>query len=316
VFYKSIFLKKLIKFGETINLIIKQLRRISYFFSVLLLSSFSFSQVIDFTGEWRPLFHEDAPDRLPGPAFGDFSGIPLSDEGRMRGDSYDPNRISMVTELQCRPHGGDYSMRGLADLRISREIDSDSQQAVAFHTRMSFNNMERIIWLDGREHPPVDAVHTFQGFSTGVWDGNILEITTTHQKHSYLRRNGIPASAERIATEHWILNGNYLTVVTVIDDPAFLTESWVHSQDWERDPNRRLIPFGCVYSEEVPINLDNLVPHYLPGENPYLREFAERYHLPYLGTRGGAETLYPEFREVMGPPLGDAEFCNHDECDN
>ena len=32
----------------------------------------------------------------------------------MRADSYDPNRISAVVEYQCRPHGGDYSMRGLS----------------------------------------------------------------------------------------------------------------------------------------------------------------------------------------------------------
>jgi hypothetical protein len=296
--------------------IIKQLGKICYFLSALLLSSLSYSQVVDFSGDWTPLFHEDAPDRLPGPAFGDFSGMPLSDEGRMRGDSYDPNRISVVTELQCRPHGADYSMRGLANLRITRGFDPSTQQVVSFNTRIAFRGMERTIWLDGREHPPEDALHTFQGFSTGVWNGDILEITTTHQKVSYLRRNGIPASAERVATEHWILNDNYLTVVTVIDDPVFLTEPWVHSQDWVFGEQRQGDATPCIYSEEVPINPDNLVPHYLPGENPYLREFAEIYHLPYLGTRGGAETLYPEFREIMGPLVGDAEFCNTEECDD
>jgi hypothetical protein len=48
--------------------------------------------------------------------------------------------------------------------------------------------------MDGRQHPPAYMPHTWQGFSTGVWDGNTLVITTTHLKANYLRRNGIPSS--------------------------------------------------------------------------------------------------------------------------
>ena len=39
-----------------------------------------------------------------------------------------------------------------------------------------------------------------------------------------------------------------------------------------------------------------MVPNYLPGENPFLHEFAQRWGLPYEPTRGGAETMYPEYR--------------------
>ena len=79
--------------------------------AVAVASSAALAQV-DFSGNWVPLFHEDQPERLPGPELGDYSGIPLNDAGRLRGDSYDGDRISVVTEYQCRPHGGDYSMRG------------------------------------------------------------------------------------------------------------------------------------------------------------------------------------------------------------
>ncbi len=283
----------------------------------LLASSLSVAQPIDFSGEWRPIFHEDGPERLPGPGFGDFSGIPINEQGLMRGRSYDPNRISMVTEYICRQHGGDYAMRGLADLRILRDIDPRTQQTVAFKTRMGFHNMERTIWLDGREHPHEDAPHTFQGFSTGVWNGNVLVITTTHLKQSYLRRNGLPASSERTATEYWMLHGGqYLTVMTVIDDPVFLTEPLVRTQDFQLDPSRRGGFNNCEYTTEVPINPDNLVPHYLPGENPFVEEFAEIYHLPQSGVNGGAESVDPEFREVMGEPVGDNRFCTNEDCDS
>ena len=36
------------------------------------------------------------------------------------------------------------------------------------------------------------------------------------------------------------------------------------------------------------------VPHYLPGQNPYLTEFAAQHGLPVEPTRGGAATMYPE----------------------
>ena len=35
----------------------------------------AFAQV-DFSGEWAPLYHEDAPERLPGPELGDYTELP------------------------------------------------------------------------------------------------------------------------------------------------------------------------------------------------------------------------------------------------
>src|SRR5664279_1634181 len=90
----------------------------------------------DFAGQWVPLFHEDLPERLPGPELGDYMGFPLNAAARLRGDSYDPDRISVVPEYQCRPHGGDYSMRGLANMRIDAILDPVTQRLVAWHTRM------------------------------------------------------------------------------------------------------------------------------------------------------------------------------------
>jgi len=38
------------------------------------------------------------------------------------------------------------------------------------------------------------------------------------------------------------------------------------------------------------------VPHYFPGENPYLGEAARVYGLPFEATMGGAATMYPEYQ--------------------
>ena len=262
----------------------------------------------DFAGNWAPIYHEDFPERIPGPELGDYMGIPINDAARLRGDSYDADRISVVPEYECRPHGGDYSMRGLANMRVDNILDPMTQQVIAIHTRMNFQEMERTIWLDGRPHPPELAAHTFQGFSTGSWDGNMLNAYTTHQKESYLRRNGLPRSDKATFREHWVRHGNYLTVTTVITDPVFLTEPLVRSQTWILDPGQQLGRDICEYVPEIPKPADT-VPHHLPGTNPYLHEVANWYGLPYEATRGGAETLYPEYRLKMGKPEKSPEKC-------
>jgi hypothetical protein len=256
---------------------------------------------VDFSGQWAPVYHEDNPERIPGPELGDYSGLPLNDAARLQADSWDADRISVESEYQCRPHSSDYGMRGLGNLRVWAELDASNQNLVAFHTYMSAFGSARTIWMDGRPHPPSYAEHTFQGFSTGMWDGNMLTITTTHLKANYYRRNGVPSSDQRTAIEHWLRHGDFLTVITVVDDPVFLTEPLERSQNWFIDPGQQLPAFTCDYAPETPVN-DKKVPHHLPGSNPFLTEVADWYGLPLDGVRGGAATMYPEYRLTMSPP--------------
>ena len=267
---------------------------------------------VDFTGEWAPLYHEDGPERGPGPELADYTEMPINDAARMQADSYDADRISVVEEYQCRPHGADYALRGLGQVRIWRDIDPASQRVIAFHMHFLAWDSERTIYLDERPHPPADALHTFQGFSTGVWEGNMLTVTTTHLKTNYLRRNGLPRSDQATLTEHWTRHGEYLTITTVIEDPVFLTEPLVRSDNWYLDPGQHIGIFGCEYAAEVP-RPAGTVPHHLPGTNPNLNEFANWYGLPFEATRGGAETLYPEYRSKItpyNPPARCTRYCH------
>jgi len=281
-------------YGKVIEAI---MTRFSILLSLTLFSFGTYAQV-NFTGDWAPTYHEDAADRIPGPELGDYMGLPLNDAGRLRADSWDANQISLL-EYQCRPHSSDYGMRALGNMRITHEINPANQQLIALKTYMPAWGSERTIWLDGRPHPPAYAEHTFQGFSTGFWNGNRLTITTTHQKANYLRRNGVPSSDKRIVTEHWMRHHDVLTVVTVVDDPVFLTEPLVRSQSWFLDPGQFLIASYCEYVPELPSLGENSIPHHLPGENPYVYEIAEWYGLPGEVLRGGAETMYPEYQLVM-----------------
>jgi hypothetical protein len=256
----------------------------------------------DFSGEWSPVYHEDAPERIPGPELGDYMGLPLNDAARLQADSWDADRISMLMQYQCRPHSSDYGMRGLGNMRVTKDIEPQHQQLVALEIYMPAWGSERTIWLDGREHPPEHAEHTFQGFSTGVWNGNRLTITTTHLKTNYHRRNGVPSSDQRTFTEHWMRHGDILTVVTVVDDPVFFTEPLVRSQNWFLDPGQQVSQFYCEYVTELPPVTEDSIPHHLPDQNPYVGEMAEWYGLPTEVLRGGAERMYPEYRAIMPEP--------------
>ena len=269
--------------------------------TLLIASATVFAQA-EFAGEWSPVYHEDGPERAPGPELGDYMGLPLTPAARLRADSYDADRISVVMEFQCRPHSSDYGMRGAGNLRVWQDYDNVTQRLASIRTYMPAWGSERTIWMDGRPHPAEYAEYTFQGFSTGVWEGNTLTITTSHLKANYLRRNGVPRSDKAKVTEHWMRHRDYLTVVTVVDDPVTLTEPLVRSQSWVLDPGQRNNQTFCETAPEVP-KPEGTVPHHLPGKNTFLSEVAEWYGLPLEATRGGAETLYPEYRQKMPKPV-------------
>ncbi len=249
----------------------------------------------DLAGEWSPRYHEDEPERLPGPDLVEYHGIPLNEAGRLRGLSWSASLLTLP-EHQCKPHPADYAHRAPGLMRIWNEYDSDSQQLVAIRTRLYYQAAERTIWMDGRPHPSELAAHTWQGFSTGSWDGDTLTVTTTHLKQGWLRRNGLARSDKAHMTEHFIRHGNYLTQIVVIVDPVYLTEPFIRSNNWVLDPGQRILSYLCDIAVEIDRPLGT-VPHYLPGQNPFLEEYANKYGLPMEGVLGGAETMYPEFIE-------------------
>ena len=44
-------------------------------------------------------------------------------------------------------------------------------------------------------------------------------------------------------SEHWIRNGDFLTVMTIINDPVFLTDPFVRRTDYELALNQIIPPY-------------------------------------------------------------------------
>ena len=256
------------------------------------------SAQIDVTGSYNAVFHEDQPERIPGPSLGDYLGLPINESARAFAEAWDASRLT-VPEHQCRAHSSPYILRGPLNMRIWDERDPETQQVVAIHIDISNFQQRRTVWMDGRPHPSPLAEHTWMGFSTGRWDGDALVVTTSHIKQMWHRRNGIPQSDRVALTERFTLHGSVLTYVTITDDPVYLTEPLVKTTNMLRNP-RPLPPqqllYPCTAVVEIADQPRGAVPHYLPGENPFLKDFAATNKLAAEATRGGAPTMYPEFQ--------------------
>ena len=154
------------------------------------------------------------------------------------------------------------------------------------------------IWMDGRPRPSKNAPHDQTGFTTGVWNGNELIATTTHLKTGYIRRNGAASSDQATITTHFRRHGDMLTLTLFMEDPVYLTEPYILTRSYNLSTNP--VPIGgppCIVGDEGVES--GRVPHYLPGKNPFLDEIAKRYGIPPDAALGGAETMYPEYREKI-----------------
>jgi hypothetical protein len=98
--------------------------------------------------------------------------------------------------------------------------------------------------------------------------------------------------------EHFIRNGNVLTLVTIVNDPVYLAEPYIKSRNFWLDPGYQMTLYPCSVDVEID-RPAGVIPHYLPGANPFLDEWAIQNHLPLEAARGGPETMYPEYMYKM-----------------
>ena len=248
---------------------------------------------VDFSGVWAPIMHEDSVERAAGPDIGDFLGLPINDAARQRAEAWDASLLTLP-EHQCKPHPSTYGFRGVGNLRIWNDVDPDSGRVVTVHTHIQWMEQKRDIFMDSRPRPPDFAAHTWQGFSLGRWEGPVLVVETDHLKAGWIRRNGVMLSDRARLTERFIRHGDLLTHVYIIEDPVYLTEPLIKTNGFRLTNQVANAPYPCKEVVEVPLDPGE-VPHYLPGQNPYVTEFAAKHGLPIEATRGGAETALPEF---------------------
>jgi len=255
--------------------------------------SFAPSPGTDLSGNWSPAPHDEL---VGNPALVEYYGVPINEGARAWGLAWSSSR-STLPEHQCQVHLVSYIYGGPLNLRIWEERDPQSQKVIAIKQYISTYEQNRTIWMDDRPHPSATAPHTWMGFSTGKWEGDMLTVYTTHIKQGELRRNGLMESDAATLVEHFFRYGDLLTHVSIVTDPNTLTEPFVRTQTFRLTvPEGQNWLYPCEYVEEVANRPRGAVPNYLPGENPFLSEHADKLHIPVEAALGGAETMYPEYR--------------------
>lgn len=251
---------------------------------------------VDLSGYYAPLIHEDADERVPGPEPGDYTGLPINDAARTRADTWNAS-LQTMPERQCVPHSSAYGWRANGPaIRIWETRDPATQQVVKINTNIVWANRE--IWLDGRPHPPATQPHTWQGFSTGHWEGDVLVVHTTHLKPTHIRRNGVMITDRAILDERFFLHEGVLNHVTMVTDPVYLTEPLTRTNVFARRATANFGPYPCRPAVEIP-RAAGIVPHNSFGDQQASLEYAAKYGLPLVAVRGGAETMLPEFMETL-----------------
>jgi hypothetical protein len=269
---------------------------------------------VDLNGSYTNMMYEDYIERGPGSDLGDYTGMPLTDEGRAKALLYTSNLPSIV-ERQCLAQSPWVVQYRPLGLRIWSEEDENGR-VIAWILGGDYLRDNITIWMDGRKPPSPNAEHMPAGFSIGKWEGDTLTVKTTNVKTQWIRRGvGIPGSDQSTFSVHLTLHENMLTVLTIQNDPIYLSEPHVVSRIFQRDPRSggggRVI---CNTANEIPRLEDaGIVPHYLPGQNPEADHMTRDYHVPKEAAMGYAETLYPEYRKKIRttytPPASCDRYC-------
>jgi hypothetical protein len=236
----------------------------------------------------------------------DYLGIPLSDAGHAWTLSHSEEQLS-EPERQCAFYSTTYFPYGFAPMPMWKETELRSGSTVAWVLGGWLDVVPVMIWMDGRPHPSQYAPHDAGGFTTGVWENDVLTTYTTHMIANLLHRRA-PHSDLATLTMRFSRHADILSLTGRIEDPVYLTEPLYVSREWQLSSvpvNRSAVPCTSAF-EGIPTGK---VPHYLPGQNPFVDEVSKIWGLPQEAVNGGAETMYPEFRKKIKDKYRRPEKC-------
>ncbi|HTZ99692.1 MAG TPA: hypothetical protein VMB02_05125 [Candidatus Aquilonibacter sp.] len=206
------------------------------------------SATIDLTGYWVSLVDDEWRWRMMTPPKGDFSFVPLNAEGRRVAGLWDP-AADEAAGNQCRAFGAAGIMRLPERLHIAWADDNTIEIDIDAGTQKRLLHFDGSKWNGGEAQWQGDSVASWQkqaqsnGFGRPVMNasqgGGSLEVMTTHMRPGYLRKNGVPYSANAVLTEYFDRldtdGESYLIVTGVVDDPQYLTGRFVTTEQFKHE---------------------------------------------------------------------------------
>ena len=173
-------------------------------------------------------------------AFQDFDKLPLTTEGVAARNRYNPSQNPVA---QCISWPTPFFL--MANGLYLTEVALEDDRVIM---RNEFYGGERVIYLDGREHP-ADGKRSNQGHSIGHWDGDTLVVDTTlfADHRTPMPNSGIPSGPRKHVTEKLTLSGDGETVFVefVVEDPDYLAAPLKGQYTWHYAPHLELINIEC-----------------------------------------------------------------------
>ncbi len=226
---------------------------------------------IDLIGTWVSVVTEDWQWRMVTPKKGDYASLPLSAEGRKVADTWDPAKDE-ASGNACKAYGAPAIMRvpgrvrfsWLDDQTLRLETDAGTQTRLLRFAgskpavgkapaKPDFQGESKAEWQYsvGQAIPSVSLGALGSGAQRGAGmgrsnlprpGGGTLKVVTTRMKAGYLRKNGVPYSEDAVLTEYFNQHSesdgtDWFTVVTLVDDPKYLTTQFVTSTHFRKEAN-------------------------------------------------------------------------------
>lgn len=216
---------------------------------------------MDLTGHWVSLITDDWVYRMITPAKGDFSYVPLNQEGQRIASAWDPARDAAAGE-ECKGYAAPAIMRLPSRVEISWQDDNTLKLDID-------TGMQTRLFHFGQREP--QGARSWQGWSNAAWQlsgtteqfypgptslGQVkrsgsLRVDTNNLRAGYLRKNGLPFSEDAFMTEYYNLivedDGNqYLVIQTFVADPRYLNAHFVRTLQFKREPDgSKRTPVPC-----------------------------------------------------------------------
>ena len=197
---------------------------------------------IDMTGYWVSLVTEDWRYRMVTPRPGDYYSVPMTPAAVKLADAWDPAKDEAAGE-QCKSYGAPAIMRVPEHLHITWQDNKTM--------RMETDAGKQTRLFHFGHWTPASNAASLQGDSVAEWEmqregrkvvNGSLKVTTTHMTAGYLRKNGVPYSANAKLEEFYDMtterNGDVLLVVTsIVTDPMYLTQPFIVNEQFKKVPD-------------------------------------------------------------------------------
>jgi hypothetical protein len=191
---------------------------------------------VDLTGTWVSVVTEDWMFRMVTPPKGELSGVPVTPAARAAANAWDP-AADEASGNACRAYGAAGVMRQPGRIRISWQDDDTLKVETEAGTQT------RLFHFGAAPA----AEPSWQGTSIAQWEiaatgagkppaGN-LKVVTTGLRPGYVRKNGVPYSANTVLTEYYDVHveaDTWLVVTTQVHDPANFTTDFITSTHFKK----------------------------------------------------------------------------------